>query len=142
MLIPKVLAGVNLRFPNAARKPSWIFVDRGKGFYNTGNGRITKEFKAALKDCGFKAFWGDDARVQPGHLQELMLHETAVSWLRHRLTETLPQRAWEETPEAFGSRLRECCATINATLDVESLCKDFPARIEKLVEKNGGRLKE
>ena len=62
-----------------------MFVDRGKGFYHPGTAAITPEFKAALKTCKFKAFWGGDASAQPGHLQELMLHETAVSWLRVRL---------------------------------------------------------
>ena len=69
-------------------------------------------------------------------------HETAVSWLRHRLSETLPKRCWEETPEAFGARLRSCCTDINAKLDVEGLCWDFPKRVQKLVDQKGGRLKE
>ena len=73
------MVAVNVRFPNAATKPSWVFVDRGKGFYNLGNGKITTAYKAALKGCGFKAFWGDDASVQPGKMQEVHLHETAVS---------------------------------------------------------------
>ena len=106
-----------------------MFVDRGKGFYHTGNGRITDAFKRGLRECGLKAFWGDNASVQPGHLQEVLLHETAVSWLRNRLTETLPKRCWEETPAAFGARLRLCCADINARLDTEGLCMDFPKRI-------------
>ena len=142
LLVKKLLVAVNLRFPNAATKPAWVFVDRGKGFYNPGTGAITKEFRAALRECGFKAFWGDNAAVQPGQLQELMLHETAVSWLRVRLGRTLPKRCWEETPASFGRRLRECCAQVNAELDVEGLCRDFPSRIEKLKEKKGGRLRE
>ena len=62
-------------------------------------------------------------------MQEVMLHETVVSWLRRRLTESLPTREWEETPEAFGARLRATCADVNATLNVEGLCSDFPKRI-------------
>ncbi len=117
-------------------------VDRGKGFYNLGNGKITAGFQAALKECGFKAFWGDDASAQPGHLQELMLHETVVSWLRVRLEQSLPKRPWEETPNAFAGRLRRCCAEINSELGVDGLCRAFPKRIQKLIEKKGGRLKE
>ena len=141
-LVEKLLAAVNVRFPNAATKPSWVFVDRGKGFYNLGNGKITQAYKAALKDCGFRAFWGEDASVQPGHLQELMLHETAVSWLRVRLEQSLPPRPWEETPEAYAARLRQCCADVNAQLNVDGLCRAFPTRIRKLVERKGDRLKE
>ena len=92
VLVPQLLVAVNKRFPSADRKPSWVFVDRGKGFYNPGNGKITQEFKEALKASRFKAFWGDDASAQPGHMQEVMLRETAVSWLRRRLTESLPTR--------------------------------------------------
>ena len=113
-----------------------------QGFYNPGTGLITKEFKAALKEYRFKAFWGDDASAQPGHLQEVMLHETAVSWLRVRMEASLPKRSWEETPHAFATRLRQCCAQINAEFDVEGLCHAFPARIQKLKDAKGGRLKE
>ncbi len=94
------------------------------------------------REHGFKAFWGDDASLQPGHLQELMLHETAVSWLRFRLERSLPKRCWEETPEAFGARLRACCAQVNAELNVDGLCRAFPERIRKLKGRKGGRLKE
>ena len=80
--------------------------------------------------------------MQPGHLQEVMLHETAVSWLRLRLEASLPKRSWEETPQAFATRLRRCCAQINAELDVEGLCRAFPKRIQKLKDTKGGRLKE
>ena len=41
---------------------------------NCNNGKVTPEYKKALQECGFKAFWGDDASVQPGQLQEVMLH--------------------------------------------------------------------
>ena len=142
VLVPKLLAAVNVRFPSAARKPSWVFVDRGRGFYHPGTGKITPEFKQALKDAKFKAFWGDDASLQPGHLQEVMLHETAVAWLRRRLTETLPRRPWEETPAAFATRLRNCCAHVNDNHDVSGLCHGFPKRVQKLVDYKGNRLAE
>ncbi len=80
--------------------------------------------------------------MQPGHLQEVMLHETAVSWLRVRLERSLPKRCWEETPEAFAGRLRQCCAQINAEHDVEGLCRAFPKRIQKLKDGKGKRLTE
>ena len=119
-----------------------MFVDRGKGFYHPASGKITPTLKKALGECGFTAFWGDDASVQPGHLQELMLHETAVSWLRVRLERTLPSACWRETTEAFGTRLRACCADVNANLGVEALCRDFPKRVQLLLDQGGGRLKE
>ena len=45
---------------------------------NSNNAKITPEYKKALQECGFKAFWGDDASVQPGHLQEVTLHQTTI----------------------------------------------------------------
>ena len=71
-----------------------------------------------------------------------MLHETAVSWLRLRLERSLPKRCWEETNEGFATRLRQCCAEVNAELDVAGLCRAFPKRIQKLKERQGGRLRE
>ena len=123
-LVQKLLIAVNVRFSRSPSKPSWVFVDRGRGFYNPGNGKITPAFQTALAECHFKAFWRDDASVQPGHLQEIMLHETAVSWLRHRLTTTVTANVWEETSVAFAGRLRQCCAEINSSLDVDCLCCD------------------
>ena len=84
---------------------------------------------------------GDDASIQPGRLQEMMLHETAVSWMRRRLASTLPAKPWEETRQEYASRLKACCDEINCNLDVEVLCRALPRRIQNLVKKQGGRLK-
>ena len=65
-LAQKLLAAINVRFPNATAKPSCVFVDRGKAFYHPASGKITPTFKKALGECGFTAFWGDDASVQAG----------------------------------------------------------------------------
>ena len=142
VLVPKVAAALQARFPQARRKPGVVFVDRGKGFYNTKTGRITTGFREALDEAGLEAFWGDNAAAQPGHMQELMLHETAVAWLRNRLEATVPKKSWEETPAAFGARLRTCCAYINRHHDVRGLCRAFLRRVEDLQAVKGGRLKE
>lgn len=88
LLVPKIRAAINVRFQNATTKPSVVFTDRGKGFYFASTGKITPEYKAALGDAGLTAYWGDDASAQPGNLQEMMLHETTVSWMRTRLSES------------------------------------------------------
>lgn len=142
VLVQKVRAAINVRFQAARSQPTWVFVDRGKGFYATATGTITQEYKEALAEHGFKAMMGDHARAQPGNCQEIMLHETAVSWLRVRLAETLPREAWLETREEFSTRLKSCCDAINRDLNVEGLCKGFMKRIHQLQEKEGGRLKE
>ena len=121
-------------------KPETLWTDRGKGFYQPSNGCITGGFKQALREHKFKAIHGDDASAQPGRLQEVMLHETAVSWMRHRLARSVPAKPWEETTEQYSSRLKQVVAEINETLDVEGLCRALPKRIEDLVATRGDRL--
>ena len=69
-----------------------------------------------------------------------MIHETAVAWIRAGLARTVPARAWEESREAYETRLKRVCEDINSDNDVEGLCRKFLARIEALVEKGGHRL--
>ena len=99
-------------------------------------------YKAALKEHRFKAALGDNGSVQPGNLQELMLHETAVAWIRVRLARSVPPSPWEESREAYGARLKRVCEEINATLDVDSLCRNFVKRVDALVANKGERLAE
>ena len=96
-----------------------LFTDRGNGFYNACSGMITETYRAALRTHGLQAFFATDASVQPGQLQELMLHETAVAWMRGRLAKTMPKKPWEETPEQYCTRLKACAAHINANHDVD-----------------------
>ena len=84
---------------------------------------------------------GDDAAKQPGALQELMLHETAMSWIRARLLKSTPNRNWEEMREDYGKRLKRCCDDISKHLDVDGLCHAFPKRIKTLRDNDGGKLK-
>jgi len=139
IMVAKVKAAVNIRFPGSS-PPKVLFTDRGNGFYNPGTGAITNGYRAALRGHQLQAFFPANASIQPGQLQELMLHETAVSWVRDRLKKTLPRRCWEETEEAYGARLKEAASYINSTHDVEGLCMEFPGRLRDLVERNGDRL--
>ena len=138
-LVHAVKAGLMKRFPTS-EAPSIVFVDRGKGFFDISSGRITHGFKSALRECGLRAYWGDDASRQPGALQEIMLHETAVRWIRFHERRTLPKRPWEETTEQFVSRSKPIAATINKEYDVEGLCRALPKRIDALVERRGERV--
>ena len=141
-LVGKVRAAVNVRFQGGASKPDTVWTDRGKGFYAPGNGHITAEYKQALKDNHLKAALGDDASVQPGNLQELMLHETAVAWMRQKLAQSVPVRCWEESREAYAARLKGVVEEVNNNHDVEGLCRSFLSRITTLVDHAGGRLRE
>ena len=136
----KVRAALNVRFPGGGRQPRVLFTDRGNGFYNAGSGAISEEHRGALRRHNLRAFFPADASVQPGQLQEVMLHETAVSWMRDRLTKTLPKRCWEETLEAYRARLKACAAQINSACDVDGLCRELPSRVKDLDRRQGDRL--
>ena len=139
VMVGRVKAALNVRF-QGARAPKVVFTDRGNGFFGAGNGKITKEYKKALAAAHLKSFFGDDASIQPGNLQEIMLHETAVAWTRDRLAKTLPRRPWEETPDAYRGRLKLVAAHINDHYDVDSLCRELPARVHDLWLKKGDRI--
>ena len=72
----------------------------------------------------------------------MMLHETAVAWMRQRLTKTRPQQAWTETLEAYRSRLKACAAYINEHYNVQGLCHDLPTRLRDLDEVEGDRIRK
>ncbi len=44
--------------------------------------KITEEYKTALRENRWKTFYRDCAAVQPGSLQEVLLHETAAAWIK------------------------------------------------------------
>ena len=101
LFVQKVRAGINARFRGDG-KPRIIFTDRGGGLYHISTGYMTDEYKAALAANAFAAFAGEDARIQPGNLQEAMLHETAVAWVRYRLAKTVLSRPWEATEQEYA----------------------------------------
>ena len=68
-----------------------------------------------------------------------MLHETAVSWIRVRLSKTVPVHAWEETRDAYRSRLKGCAAYINSHYDVDGLWRVLPGRLRDLAAREGDR---
>ena len=142
ILVDKVRSAVNVRFPNVVAKPDTIFTDRGRGFYEPASGRITAAYKAGLRANQFKAMMGDNAAEQPGSLQYVLLHETAVSLMRHRLSISTPTNCWQETREENGRRLKRCCDEVNRECDVEGLCRGFTKRLKQLQQRQGGRLKK
>ena len=136
--VAKVRHAVNARF-RSDDQPSILFTDRGQGFY-TLNGYITGEYQAALEEHSFTAFAGDNASQQPGKMGDVLLHETAVSWIRYREGKTRPKEPWHESVADFGVRLKAICQDINDTLEVDDLCRAFPKRLHKLKDREGDRL--
>ena len=132
---------LNKRFPNES-KPKIVMSDRGVGFYHGSWGTITHGYKAGLQSSGLRPLMGEDASKQPGSLSDLLLHETAVAWLRYKMKLSIPARPWKETSEQYKARIQEACRKVNAEYNVEGLCKQLPERLDKLKEKKGDRLKK
>ena len=106
-----------------------------------GLGEITPGYKAALRQHGLRNFLADNCGLQPGQLGDVLLHETAVAWIRRRERLTVPSRAWEETREEFSTRIMGLVREFNRDYDVESLCRQFPRRLQLLVDGGGKKLK-
>ena len=122
-MVGRVRAALNVRF-HGDSQPEVLLTDRGNGFYQSGSRSITDGYRDALREHGLKAFMGADASAQPGNLQELLLHETAVSWMRVGLAKTVPKACWAETLPAYRPRLKAVCASINAKHGVAGSCKE------------------
>ena len=138
-LISKIPGILSVRFPDQ-NKPKVIMSDRGPAFYNPGTGQITDGYREALRANGLRALMGDDASKQAGDSQEVMLHETAVAWLRKRLAATVPTHPWLETREQYGARLKQQAHWINCNYNVDGLCRRFGVRLGEVFEQKGGRL--
>ena len=139
IMVSKVRAALNIRFQGTTA-PGTLFTDRGNGFYDSNSGQITEKYKNALRAHRLKAFFPENALVQPGKSGDLMLHETAVAWMRYRLVKTQPKKCWEESVDAYVSRLKSCAAYINDNYDVDNLCRELLDRMEALKKAGGDRL--
>ena len=63
-------------------------------------GHVTAAYDNAARQWGFCLFWAPDAKRQSPDMPDLLLHETAVSWVRGALRRTRPEvLSWLETPE-------------------------------------------
>ena len=69
---------------------------------------------------------------------DVVLHETAISWLRSEEEESRPVAPWNETPEELEKRLQQAVARINKDFDVRGLCMEFPDRLHDLAKKTYG----
>ena len=87
-----------------------------------------------------RPFAGEDASGQPADIPDVLLHETAVAWVKARRVKTTPPRAWEESRAAFAERVRAAAAYVNSQYDVEGLCMGFVERLKDVVARKGDRL--
>ena len=122
--------------------PRTIFTDRGTGMY-IPSGKIVNKYAAAAEAQGFKVYWGSDASRQSPDMGDVLLHETAVAWLRERMKVELPEASpWDETLSQWTQRARRVVSYINETYDVSALCREFPKRLQDVVDGKGERLRK
>ena len=126
-----------------AALPRVIVSDRGPGFYQSSTGHICNEYSSALQAHGFRAFAGADASTQPPDCADVFLHETAVAWIRNYMRTRPFSRhgSLDAQQTRLEAMLLECEQHINSNHDVDGLCRQFPRRMEELVDAEGGRLK-
>ena len=139
IMVAKVRAALNIRFPGGDT-PRMLFTDRGNGFFESGSGAITTEYRNALLAHNLKAFMGYDASMQPGSLQEIMLHETLMAWVRHRLANTVPKFAEKESVSEYITRLKHVATYINENYDVEGVSQELNDRVDEVLAARGDRI--
>ena len=129
-------------FGKDAALPRVVASDRGPGFYQSSTGHIVKTYSEALHTTGFRPFAGDDASGQPPDLPDLLLHETAVGWIRNYLRKHPFRRSGSLDHQETQLRklFKDCAKHINSEYDVDGLCYRFPARLQEMVDKGGDRL--
>ena len=93
-----------------------------------------------LERTALSLFWGEDAHEQPGACADVLLHETAVAWIRDGLSKSVPKKPWKETRQQYAARLRCVVADCNVRHDVEGLCRGLPGRLRELQRRQGDRL--
>ena len=105
-------------------------------------GTITGDYESACREHGFKLWAGSNSKygphAQPPDVADVVLHETAISWLRSEEAESRQVAPWNETPEELEKRLQQAVARINKDFDVRGLCMEFPDRLYHLSKKTYG----
>ena len=125
-----------------AKLPRIIFSDRGPGFFHRKWGTITSDYDFACREGGFRPWAGTNSkkglRAQPRDSGDVLLHETAISWLRREEEKARPLKPWEETPGDLDKRLQRVLKRINKEFDVCGLCMQLPSRLQSLVDVTHG----
>ena len=142
ILVRRLPALLDRMLGRSAKKPRMIFTDRGPGFFHRRWGTITSDYEVALREHKFQTWTGTNAlkgpRGQPGDIGDMLLHETAISWLRRQEEKSRPVLPWEETPQEFAARLQRAVDHINTTFKVRAMSLEFPDRLDLLVNKTKG----
>ena len=123
--------------------PTVVCTDRGPGFYHPRTGDICREYAEALAANGYTAWAGESASHQPADIPDVLLHETAVAWIRsylkHNPIKIGPNMA--ASRDALEAALKDAAAFCNDWYEVKELCHDFPKRLKELIAGEGERLR-
>ena len=137
--LPQILSKM---FGTGSRLPRHVFTDRGTGLY-TPQGRVVREYASAIQRNKFHLYWGPDATRQSPDMGDLLLHETAVSWFRNVLRKLKPETLpWEETQSQWTRRAKMAIAYVNQEYDVAGLSREFPSRLQAVIDGEGERLRK
>lgn len=107
--------------------PKVLFTDRGPGFYHPASGNICTEYHEAVTEHGFKTWAGENSKWQPPDIADLLLHETAVAWVRKYLKQH-PVKIGKDMGkniEGLVEKLKEAEEHINTFYEVEDLMPEI-----------------
>lgn len=138
--VEKLPGALKTMLDDPAALPRVIFSDRGPGFYQSSTGHIVKDYRAALQKHGFRAYAGEDASSQPPDVPDVLLHETAVAWIKTYFKKHKFSRSGslDDQERKLRKLFLDCEDHINNNHDVTGLCMGFPRRLDKLVNVTKG----
>ena len=116
-----------------ASAPDVVFTDRGPGFYHPSTGNICAEYQQALQEHGFRPWAGEQSKWQPPDIPDLLLHETAVAWVRKFMRQH-PVKLGTNMGKNISNlvdKLKEAENHINTYYEVEDEMVSSPAQGEK-----------
>ena len=123
-------------------KPRTIFSDRGPGFYHKCTGYITGEYDTVCRLNNFVPGAGlnskEGPRAQSPDIPDVLLHETAIAWLKRLVDDSTPAKPWLESPDQLKQRILNEVRYVNRNYEVKRLCKEFPQRLQDLVHVTKG----
>ena len=104
-------------------QPKVLFTDRGPGYYHPSSGNICREYQEALEENGFTPSAGENAKWQPADIPDLLLHETAVAWVRKFLRQHPIKMGtdMDRNVQKLVDKLQEAEDHINEHYEVEDL---------------------
>lgn len=133
--LEEMLEPSDLPFPTAVMTDKGIFA-----WHGPVPSKIAEQWREALFQEGFSPFEGTTT-WQPGAAADLMLHENLIGMIKRKMsiTQIYPQPA--RTVEQYRKALDDAIDHANSHYNLSKLCKSLHSRAQKVVAKNGGRLR-